>query len=293
MYDTHAHLNFPELYSEIDKVVTNSQRAGLKGIIIASSNLEDSKKAVDLAKRYPGFLYASVGIHPQKTDPENKASVEEQLIELESLIKEEYHRYKNFYDYKFYKPVFKAIGETGLDFSEVPPGEEDRSKEDQYALFKGQIELALKYNLPLIVHARESYDAVLSILSNLSLSNLRGTFHCYAGGKKRIQKILDLDHADASHRTTKLPPFDTSPHWYFGFDGNLTYDQGLQEVIKLIPRDRILIETDSPFLAPTPHRGELNTPTNLIFIQQKINQILGHDLTGQIEENTKRLFGLS
>jgi TatD DNase family protein len=259
MYDTHAHLNFPELSDQIEEIVEKSKAVGVNGIIIASSNLEDSQKSIELAKKYPGFLYASVGIHPQKTDPENKMSIEEQLKSLEDIILESKR-----------SSAIVAIGETGLDFSEAPPGEENRTKEDQETLFKGQISLAQKYQLPLAIHAREAVDETIEILSALTH---QGVFHCYAGGKKRIPKILNLPG-----------------EWYFGFDGNLTYDEGLQNTVKLIPENRIIIETDSPYLTPIPHRGETNTPVYLPLIQEKINAVLGKDLTKQIEENTKALF---
>lgn len=257
MIDTHAHLNFPQLANQIDQIVENSKKAGLTGIIIASSNLKDSFLSVELAKKYPDFLYASVGIHPQNTDPENGTSVESQLVSLEKLL----------------TTNIVAIGETGLDFSPAPPGEKDRTKEEQEQLFKGQMTLALKYKLPLVIHAREAVDEAIDLLSNSS--TLKGVFHCYAGGKKRVAKVLNLPGS-----------------WYFGFDGNLTYDAGLQNILTFIPKDRILIETDSPLLAPVPHRGEINTPVFLPFIQQKVNEIFKEDLAAQILENTKKLFSL-
>lgn len=260
MYDTHAHLNFPQLRDKIDQIVQESKKVGLKGIIIGSSNLADSKEAVALAQKYPGFLYASVGIHPQKTDPENRLSVEEQLSALKTLITDN-------------RSLITVVGETGLDFSEAPPGEKNRTKEDQYALFKGQIALAQKFNLPLAVHAREAVDEAIEVLSAASH---RGVMHCYAGGKKRVPRVLALPG-----------------EWYFGFDGNLTYDTGLQNTLKLIPEDRIIIETDSPYLTPIPHRGETNTPVFLPLIQEKINEVTGKDLTKQIEENTRKLFGIN
>lgn len=259
MIDTHAHLNFPQLSSQIAKIIGDSKNVGLTGIIIASSNLKDSLLSVELAKKYPEFLHASVGIHPQNTNPENVTSIENQLASLEKLLTTNNN--------------IVAIGETGLDFSPAPPGEKDRSHEEQEQLFKGQIDLAVKYNFPLIIHAREAVDEVIDTLS--SLSNLKGVFHCYAGGKKRIAKVLSLPGS-----------------WYFGFDGNLTYDEGLQNILPLIPKEKILIETDAPFLAPVPHRGETNTPVFLPFVQQKINEIFKEDLTAQILENTKKLFSL-
>jgi len=260
MYDTHAHLNFPQYEGRIDEIIKDCQKVGVSGIIVASSNLRDSQKALELAKNHSGILFASVGIHPQKTDPENKMSISEQLQFLKQLITN-------------HQPLITSIGETGLDFSPAPPGEENRSKAEQEALFKGQIALAQRYNLPLLIHAREAVDETISLLDNLN--NLRGVFHCYAGGRKRISKILALPG-----------------HWYFGLDGNITYDFGLQKVAKLIPPERLLIETDSPFLTPAPHRGEQNTPAYLPLIQTAINQIFGQDLTTQIKTNTRELFKL-
>ncbi|HUV72018.1 MAG TPA: TatD family hydrolase [Clostridia bacterium] len=261
MIDTHAHLNFPQLKNQIDKIIAESKKTGVLAIVLAASNLADSIANLKLAQKYPECLFASVGIHPQKTDPENKMPIDEQLQSLEKII----------LDAKRYplNPIV-AIGETGLDFSEPPPGEEKRTLKDQESLFLGHIKLAQKYNLPLIVHARKATDEVIKILSSRAQ---RGVFHCYAGGRKRIAKILSL-----------------SKDWYFGFDGNLTYDVGLQTIIPLIPEDKLLIETDSPFLAPAPYRGKVNTPANLHFIQEKINEISQKDLTKQILHNTKSLF---
>lgn len=268
VYDTHAHLNFPQLFVQIEEIVKKSKEAGVTGIIVASADLEGSKIAIGLAQKYPGYLFASVGIHPQKTDSENKMTIEEQLTELGHLLSTDHRP----------SPVgsIVAIGETGLDFSEPPPGEEKRSQEDQDALFEGQIKLAQEHSLPLIIHARQAVDEVIERLSLPEHRQIRGVFHCYAGGKKRIEKILGLPG-----------------EWYFGFDGNLTYDEGLQSLIPLIPPERLLIETDSPFLTPVPHRGEINRPAFLPLIQQKINEILGKDLTAQIVQNSQKLFSLS
>lgn len=340
MIDTHAHLNFPQLYNQIDKIVADSKKAGVTEIILASSNLKDSRISVELAQKYPNYLFASVGIHPQKTDPENHFSIEYQLLELENIIKRPQKILNSKFEilnndqksnFQMTKTNIIALGETGLDFSPAPPGEENRSKEDQVKLFLGQINLAQKYDLPLIIHAREAVDEVIEILQSLKRTVLdkdcpsrrtvlfspHGVFHCYAGGKKRVQKILDLEmslrglsRAEAREPDEAIPTKspnlngiatprqggarnDSGPNWYFGFDGNLTYDEGLQNILSMIPEDKILIETDAPFLAPIPHRGETNYPFYLPLIQQKINEIFRKDLTARIRQNTQNLFRLN
>ena len=157
-----------------------------------------------------------------------------------------------------------------MDFSE----EHDKLMQEE--LFVGQIELAIKYKKPLIVHSRKAMDETLLVLTRYQ--NLRGVIHCYTGGVKRIKKVLEM-------------PGD----WYFGIDGNLTYETGLVEVVKNIPKDRLVLETDSPFLTPVPHRGEKNQPEYVRFVYQKMADIWGisfEETEKIIDQNAKNLFGI-
>jgi len=163
-----------------------------------------------------------------------------------------------------------AIGECGLEFTDGV----DRDK--QIALFRFQIEMSQKYNKALIVHSREASDETIEILK--SYQNLRGVIHCYTGGKKRIKRFLEI-----------------SDSWYFGIDGNITYEAGLSEVVKNIPKDRLVLETDTPFLAPIPHRGEQNKPEWVEFTYRKVAEIwnLSFEKTEEIiDSNASRLFNI-
>jgi len=236
MIDTHTHLNFPDFKKSLKTIIKRATKAGVKKIICVSSNLADSEKAVELAQKYPGIVYAAVGIHPQQTDPENKTSIEKQTNNLEKLANN--------------KRVV-AIGECGLDFSPAPPPEKNRTKEEQVCLFEKQIEIAQKQKLPLLVHSREAFDNTVDILKNYHVG---GVFHCYSAGKKGIAKVVELG-------------------FYFGVDGNLTYDTGLQNVFAQIPLEKTLLETDAPFLSPVPHRSKKNEPAFLVFIAKKLAEI--------------------
>lgn len=253
MIDTHAHMG-KRFCDEVEETIEGAKKVGLKAIVLAASNLEESEENIKLSERHPGFLFPAVGIHPQQTDPKNKLSIEEQIKILGQLIKEN-------------KSKIAAIGECGLDYSPAPPKEKERSKEDQERLFRGQINLAKKYDLPLMIHARKAVDEVIKILKDYQ--GTKGVFHCYTGGKKRVNKVLELGES-----------------WYFGFDGNLTYEDGLLEVVKSIPKDKLILETDSPFLAPVPHRGETNRPEYVRYIYEMFDK----KEQEQIDENTKRLF---
>jgi TatD DNase family protein len=256
MIDTHAHLNTPLFSQHIDEIVEQSKLAGVKGVIMASSNLEEIRIGLDLAKKYPDFLYPTAGIHPQKTDPDNQMFFKQQLAEMEKLIKN--------------NSQIIAVGECGLDDSEPPPGEQRRSMGVQRDLFIGQLELAQDNDLPVIIHARGVKDKVIDLVEEHASGgmSLNGVFHCYTGGKSRINRILDLPG-----------------QWYFGIDGNVTYDQGLQNVVSQIPKDKLLLETDTPFLAPEPHRGETNTPAYLPLIAKQIAEIWETDIE-QVEKIT-------
>ena len=247
MIDTHAH---------IDSTLCDVSRVeGLKAVILSGASLETSKNNLLLAKKYPR-LYPAVGIHPQE--------IADDINLLEELAK--------------YANVI-AIGECGLEFL----GNFDKEKQEK--VFRKQIELAQKYDKPLIIHARKAMDETIQILSEYK--KLRGVIHCYSGGKKRVKKILE----------TLEPPTQSSgePKWYFGFDGNITYEVGLEEVVKSIPRDRILAETDSPLLTPEPFRGQENKPTYVKYVYQKIADIWRESFEETekiLDANARRLFGI-
>ncbi len=257
--DTHAHLSLRFwTKEERDKLLALVEKEKIR-VILAGTNAGDSEENVGLAKKGSKYLLAAGGIHPQIANPKREWSDDEELKIIEKMAED---------------GGIVAIGECGLDYSPAPAEEADRSKEDQEKLFCRQIELAIKHKLPLIVHARKAIDETIAVIERYPKS--RGVFHCYTGGKKRIQKIIDL-----------------KSEWYFGVDGNLTYDQGLVEVVKNIPKNRLLLETDSPFLAPVPFRGETNNPLKVKYVYEKVAEIwkMSFEETEKIvDENVFKLF---
>lgn len=250
--DTHAHLNLPNYDKDLDEVIKRAAENGVAKIICVSSNVTDSQKAIEIAKKYLGIVYAAVGIHPQQTDPENKTSLAVQLAQLVKLAESE---------------SVVAIGECGLDYSEAP-------RPDQVFLFEKQIETAKKFNLPVIVHSRKTFDETLAVLKKWQ--PLNGVFHCYSGGKNDIKKVEEIG-------------------FYLGLDGNLTYDLGLQNVVKEMPLEKILLETDCPFLSPEPYRGLRNEPKNVKIIAEflaKLKGISSEKIAQITTKNAQKLFNL-
>ena len=251
LIDTHAHLNFKDYRDDLDQVLKRAVKEGIKKIICVSSNLADSEKAIKIAQKYPGIVFATVGLHPHQTDSENKQSPEKQIKILADLAKQ---------------PEVIAIGECGLDYALAPPGEKDRSKEEQSFLFQEQIKIAKKLKLPILIHSREAFSDTLQIIKQYKGS--KGVFHCYSAGKKGIEKVNQLG-------------------FFFGVAGNLTYDLGLQNVFTQIPLEKILLETDCPFLSPHPHRGLRNEPKNVKIMAQCLARIKGVSFTDIAEKTTQ------
>jgi TatD DNase family protein len=238
MIDTHAHLS--GRFSEEIKI------KGLDYVILAASCVQDSKDNLELSKINKKILPA-IGIHPME--------INESFEGLEKLFTDR----------------VVAIGECGLEFSDEM---NQNDKKKQIELFKKQIELSQKVDRPLIVHSRGASDEMLEILGNFK--NLKGVIHCYSGGKKRINKFLDLPGV-----------------WYFGIDGNLTYEIGLEQVVQNIPKDRLILETDCPYLTPVPFRGEKNYPEYVKYVYQKVAEIWEisfKEAEKIVDENAKRLF---
>ena len=229
-----------DTHAHLDQILCDT-RGEIKTIILAGAEFETSKNNLKLAQKYD-FLLPAVGIHPQSPSMEVEG--------LEKLITKE----------------VVAIGECGLEFVG------DFNRDNQEKVFRLQIELAQKYKLPLIIHARKAVDEVVEILKEYK--NIRGVFHCYAGGKKRIQKIVDLG-------------------FYFGIDGNLTYEDGLVDVVKNIPKDKLILETDCPYLTPVPFKSEENKPAYVKYIYEKVAEIweMSFEETEEIvDKNVRRLF---
>lgn len=262
MVDAHCHLNFKAFENDIDKVIKGALDSGVGAIVNVGTKIDSSKHAVKLAEKYNN-LYASAGIHPHHADK----------LETDWLEKLEYIA-KN-------KKVI-AIGEIGLDYySYRSNGITDPKL--QKDLFDKQIEIAIRNRLPLQIHNRQAGKDILDILINHKshFLNPPGVFHCFSGSIEFLKKVLDLG-------------------FYVGFDGNITYKglakgetTSLLDLVKYVPVDRILTETDSPYLAPVPFRSLRNTPKNVIIVGEFIascKNIDKVDFWNQIDKNFESLF---
>lgn len=246
MIDTHCHLNFNAFKDDVEEVIKKSFDAGVIKIINVGTKLDSSQKAIELAEKYDspaGELYATVGLHPHhadKLEPDwNK--------NFEKLAKH---------------PKVVAIGETGLDFYRYQSnGITD--PELQKEIFIKQIEIAHKLKKPLQIHNRQAGLEILDILLNHKsyFLNPPGVFHCFSGDIELLKKVLELG-------------------FYIGFDGNITYKgiakgetTDLKNLVKYCPIDRIVTETDSPYLTPVPYRGQRNEPKYVIIIAEEIAKI--------------------
>ncbi len=268
MIDVHCHLNFKAYENDYDPVAKRAFEAGVTTIINVGTKLDSSQKAVELAEKYEQ-MYAIVGVHPHHADKIELGT--NWLEELEKIAKSS-------------KKVV-AIGEIGMDnYRYQSNGITDPKL--QAEIFIKQIELAYKLKLPLQIHNRHAGKKIIDILLNHKsylLNPYPGMFHCFAGSIEILQKALDLDFC-------------------VGFDGNITYKglapgetTTLSELASYTPLDRIVIETDSPYLTPIPYRGSRNEPQYAIITRKKIAEIKGiteKQVDEQTTKNAKRIFHL-
>ena len=252
IFDTHAHYDSGAFNADRDETLEAIHAAGVGLILDPGCEERSSRMALELAERFP-FVYAAVGVHPEdmdKCDPESFARVCE-------LVRH---------------PKCIAIGEVGLDYYW-----DASHKQEQKALFRQQVELAIELCKPIIVHDREAHQDCLDIVRDYP--EARGVFHCYSGSAEMAAELLKRG-------------------WYLGFDGPITYKNARKalEVLEICPLDRILIETDSPYLSPVPMRGKRNDSRNLRYVLEKIAEIKGirpEEAEALTWENGKRLFGIA
>jgi TatD DNase family protein len=255
LVDTHAHLNFDTLATDLDQVITNLKQAEVETIINVGTDLKESQKSIDLAAKYD-FIYATCGIHPTDTPDIN---IEEQLIELAELA---------------HSPKIVAIGECGLDFYREPnPAEHTR----QTQLFEGQIKIAKEQNLPVVIHSRQAWKETLEVIKQTGQK--RGLFHCWTYGPEETAEALK----------------ETA--FYFALNGILTFNNAkdLQESARMVPLERLVLETDSPFLTPVPHRGLRNEPAFVTLVAQKVSELkdVGYtEIAQTTTDNAQKFFNL-
>lgn len=252
--DTHCHLMFEQYNKDRAMVIGNAKKAGVKKFICPGVDPLSSRLAVELAQQYQDVVFASVGYHPYE------ASHNPDLTFLEKLI----------------TPNVIAIGECGLDYHLFKGEKAEGKKQEQKILFEEQLRLALRNNLPVIMHCRDAYEDFFDVLDSLP-SIPRGVIHCFSGGLQELR-------------------FAKERKLFVGIDGNITYSKQLQLIASHIPLDMMLTETDSPYLTPTPHRGQRNEPKHIPLIAGQIatlTNISVVNVSTQTTQNARLLFSIS
>ena len=251
--DTHAHLFFENYKDDVDEVINRAKENGIDYIIIPATDLKTASEAISLAEKYEQ-VYATVGIHPHDTKDWNESLIPE----IEKLAKH---------------PKVVAIGEIGLDYYyDFSP------KDQQIKAFKSQLELAIKLELPVVIHNRDSDKDMLDIIKSYCGTGLKAQFHCYNGSVDDAIEFMRMSH-------------------FISFTGNITFKKsdGLREILKHVDLNHLLLETDSPFMTPVPYRGKRNEPAYVTYVAKQIADVhkISIEEVGRITSlNSFRFFGI-
>jgi len=252
--DTHCHLDDSRYKDDLDEVLKRAKENGVERFIIPGADPETLKRAYVLSRRYES-IYFAVGVHPYDAKAYDKAFLERFIIDKKCV----------------------AVGECGLDYYRLPKekAEKIREIELQKKVFIDQIELSIKYNLPLIVHIREASKDSFDILNSYG-DKIRGVLHCYNASPM----LLGL-----------------SDNFYYGIGGVLTFKNAkkLVEIYPKIPQERLLIETDAPYLTPHPYRGKRNEPSYTKIIASKmaeLSEVSSKEIEDITTKNALELFSL-
>ena len=257
MIDTHCHIAGEEFSADLDGVIARAREAGVGRafVVLAADDPAELARAAAVAARWPEVRFA-IGIHPHSAGPFAEAP-DAGVALVEAAIGSQ--------------PLTRALGETGLDYHyDFAP------REAQQRVFRAQIGLALRLGLPLVLHTREAEADTFGILEEERAGEVGGVFHCFTGDRAMARRALDAGFS-------------------LSLSGIVTFPRALelQEVAKLVPADRLLIETDSPYLAPVPHRGTRNEPAHVVRVAEVVAELRGStaEVVGRdAAENFARLF---
>ncbi len=232
LIDTHTHLYLPEFDNDRDEVVNKAINSDVRMLLMPNIDINSAGKMMTVEKRYPGICYSMIGLHPTSV----KADYTSQLDELEKLL---------------ISHKFIAIGEIGIDLYR-----DTTFINEQIAAFKRQAMLAQKLDLPVVIHSRESFPLVFSLLEELKEKNLKGVFHAFSGNTEVAEKAIAMG-------------------FKLGIGGIITFkNSGLGNTVMNVGIDNLILETDSPYLAPNPYRGKRNESSYIRIINRKVAEIL-------------------
>ena len=269
--DTHAHVNFNAYKDDSAEVIRRSLDGGI-WMINVGSQYTTSERAVEMAQKYDEGVYAAIGLHPIHLET-GLVKIKDDPDEIQFNTKEEKFDYEKYRELAQSKKVV-AIGEVGFDYYWKPKTKSRLAefKKKQQEALSLQVDLARELDLPVIFHCRMAHNDLLELLESRNDSKLKGVMHCYTGNWEETQRYMKLG-------------------LHFGFNG-LIFKMNSDEVIKNLPLDRIVVETDAPYLTPPQEEGK-NEPLYVKHVVKKISELRGmgfQDLAEATTENARRLF---
>lgn len=253
LIDTHSHIYLPEFEPELAEMLKRAEKEGVGKILMPAIDSSTHQQMLELEKSLPDQCLSMMGLHPCSV----KENYKEELAIARSYLE---------------KQRFKAVGEIGLDFYW-----DKTFTEHQYAAFNEQIEWALEYNIPIVIHSRESTDECINVVAAHQKGQLTGVFHCFSGNMEQAQKIIGLG-------------------FYLGIGGVVTFkNSGLDKVMESVSLENIVLETDAPYLAPVPFRGKRNEPSYLKYVVEKLSTLKNisiEEVAKITTANARKLFGM-
>ncbi len=253
LIDTHSHIYLDEFEADKVAMLDRALSLGIRQILMPAIDSTTHDTMLTLESIFTDSCISMMGLHP---------------CSVKGNYKDELKIASNYFD----KRKFVAVGEIGLDFYW-----DKTFTTHQYEAFHSQIEWALQYDIPIVIHSREAVDECIQVVKEKQKGKLKGVFHCFSGSEKQAQQIIDLG-------------------FYLGIGGVLTFkNSGLDKVMRSVSLDQVVLETDAPYLAPVPFRGKRNEPSYLKYVVEKLSEVKGisHDEIGRITTaNAEKLFGI-
>ncbi len=252
MIDTHAHIYLDEFREDLEEVIDRANQVGISKILMPNIDIHSIDSMLEVEGKFPDLCLPMIGLHPCYV----KEDFEDQLTVIASWLE---------------KREFMAVGEIGTDLYWDKSFWDEQKKSFHY-----QCELAIKYDLPIVIHCRESIDETISLVEEYD-GKLRGVFHCFTGTRDQADRITNLG-------------------FYLGLGGVTTFkNSGMGEVVPYLNASKIILETDSPYLAPTPNRGKRNEPSFVSLVAEKVSEFLNMEKSELIEltdQNARNLFSI-